>query len=75
MSKAAEDRIFGSYIFINYANKGKLEKINQVLTEYRKTAKDIAIYLWDIFFVLKSFLIGDLSIILCLITKSPVEYL
>ena len=50
MSKAAADRIFGSYIFINYANKGKLEKINQVLTEYRKTAKDIAIYLWDIFF-------------------------
>jgi len=45
-----EDRIFGSYLFINYANKGKLEKINQVLTEYRKTAKDIAIYLWDIFF-------------------------
>jgi transposase, IS605 OrfB family, central region len=45
-----EDRIFGSYLFKNYANKGKLEKINQVLTEYRKTAKDIAIYLWDIFF-------------------------
>ena len=42
-----EDRIFGSYLFKNYANKGKLEKINQVLTEYRKTAKDIAIYLWD----------------------------
>jgi hypothetical protein len=53
----------------------KVEKINQVLTEHRKTAKDIAIYLWDIFFVLESFLIGDLSIILCLITKSPVEYL
>ena len=50
MSKAAEDRIFGSYLFKNYANKGKLEKINQVITEYRKTAKDIAIYLWDIFF-------------------------
>jgi len=50
MSKAVEDRIFGSYLFKNYANKGKLEKINQVLTEYRKTAKDIAIYLWDIFF-------------------------
>ena len=72
MSKAEEDRIFGSYIFINYANKGKLEKINQVLTEYRKTAKDIAIYLWDIFF---RFGKRDLSIILCLITKSPVEYL
>ena len=50
MSKAAKDRIFGSYLFVNYTNKGKLEKINQVLTEYRKTAKDIAIYLWDIFF-------------------------
>ena len=44
-----EERIFGSYLFVNYSNKGKLEKINQVLTEYRKTAKDIAIYLWDIF--------------------------
>jgi putative transposase len=46
----AEDRIFGSYLFVNYANKGKLEKINQVLTEYRKTAKDISKFLWNIFF-------------------------
>ena len=45
-----EDRIFGSYLFKNYANKGKLEKINQVLTEYRKTAKDIAGFLWREFF-------------------------
>jgi putative transposase len=39
--KTSEDRIFGSYLFINYANKGKLEKINQVFTEYRKTAIEI----------------------------------
>jgi len=45
-----EEKIFGAYYFSNYANKGKIEKINQVLTEHRKTAKDIAIYLWDIFF-------------------------
>jgi hypothetical protein len=34
--KTSEDRIFGSYLFVNYANKGKLEKINQVFTEYKK---------------------------------------
>jgi len=45
-----EDRIFGSYLFVNYANKGKIKKVKNTLTEYRKTAKDIAIYLWDIFF-------------------------
>jgi putative transposase len=48
--KISEDRIFGSYLFVNYTNKGKLEKINQVFTEYRKTAKDISKFLWDIFF-------------------------
>jgi hypothetical protein len=48
--KASEDRIFGSYLFKNYANKGKIEKIKSVLKEYRKTAKDISKFLWDIFF-------------------------
>jgi putative transposase len=48
--KVSEDRIFGSYIFKNYANKGKIEKIKSVLSEYRKTAKDISKFLWDIFF-------------------------
>jgi putative transposase len=46
----AEDRIFDSYLFVNYANKGKLEKINQVFIEYRKTVKDISNYLRNIFF-------------------------
>jgi putative transposase len=46
----AEDRIFGSYLFINYANKSKIEKVKNTLTEYRKTAKDISKFLWNIFF-------------------------
>jgi transposase, IS605 OrfB family, central region len=48
--KTSEDRIFGSYLFKNYANKGKIEKIKNTLQEYRKTAKDISKFLWDIFF-------------------------
>lgn len=39
MSEVSEDRIFGSYLFVNYANKGKLEKVRRVLKEYRKTAE------------------------------------
>jgi hypothetical protein len=50
MSKTSEDRIFDSYLFKNYANKGKIEKIKSVLKEYRKTAKDLSKFLWDIFF-------------------------
>jgi putative transposase len=46
----AEDRIFGSYLFKNYANKGKIEKVKNTLKEYRRTAKDISKFLWDIFF-------------------------
>ena len=45
-----EDRIFGSYLFVNYANKGKVKKVKNTLKEYRKTAKDISNYLWDVFF-------------------------
>jgi hypothetical protein len=45
-----EDRIFGSYLFVNYANKGKIKKVKNTLKEYRKTAKDIAKFLWDVFF-------------------------
>jgi putative transposase len=48
--KTSEYRIFGSYLFVNYANKGKIEKVKNTLKEYRKTAKDISNYLWDIFF-------------------------
>ncbi|QWK13352.1 MAG: transposase [Aquificota bacterium] len=50
MSEVSEDRIFGSYLFVNYANKGKLEKVRRVLKEYRKTAEDISEYLWNQFF-------------------------
>ena len=50
MSKIKEDSIFGSYLFVNYANKGKLEKVKRVLKEYRKTAKAIANFLWREFF-------------------------
>jgi putative transposase len=48
--KASENRIFGSYLFKNYANKGKIEKIKSVLREYRKTAKYISKFLWNVFF-------------------------
>jgi putative transposase len=48
--KNKEDRIFGSYLFINYANKGKIKKVKNTLKEYRKTAKDISNFLWDTFF-------------------------
>ncbi|WP_299237588.1 transposase [Sulfurihydrogenibium sp.] len=48
--KTSEDRIFGSYLFVNYANKSKIEKVKNTLKEYRKTAKDISNYLWYIFF-------------------------
>jgi hypothetical protein len=48
--KTSEDRVFGSYLFVNYANKGKIEKVKNTLKEYRKTAKDISNYLWYIFF-------------------------
>jgi hypothetical protein len=34
--KASEDRIFDSYLFKNYANEGKIEKIKSVLKKYRK---------------------------------------
>ena len=42
-----EDRIYGSCLFVNYANKSKIEKIKQVFKEYRKTAQDISKFLWD----------------------------
>ena len=45
-----EERIFGAYYFSNYANKGKIKKVKNTLKEYRKTAKDISKFLWDIFF-------------------------
>jgi hypothetical protein len=54
--KKSEDRTFDFYLFVNYANKGKIEKVKNTLKEYRKTAKDISKFLWDVFF-----LIGKLS--------------
>jgi len=38
--------IYGTYEFKHFANKGKVEKLKAVLKEYRKTAQDIAKFLW-----------------------------
>jgi hypothetical protein len=35
--KKSKDRIFGSYLFKNYANKGKINKVKNTLKEYRRT--------------------------------------
>ncbi|MEM3368641.1 MAG: RNA-guided endonuclease TnpB family protein [Thermoproteota archaeon] len=43
-------RIIGTYLYPSYANRGKVEKINSVLIEYRKTAKQIAKLQWKHFF-------------------------
>jgi hypothetical protein len=40
---------FGAYEFRYYANKGKVQKILEVLREYRKTAQKIASFLWKEF--------------------------
>ena len=45
-----EERIFGAYYFSNYANKGKIKKVKNTLKEYRKTAKDIALFIFGISF-------------------------
>ena len=42
--------MFGAYYFSNCANKGKIKKVENTLKGYRKTAKDIAKFLWDVFF-------------------------
>ena len=42
--------IYGTFEFKHFANKGKIEKIKTVLKEYRKTAQNIANYLWMEFF-------------------------
>jgi len=42
--------IYGTYKFKHFANRGKIEKIKEVLKEYRKTAQNIANYLWMEFF-------------------------
>ncbi len=43
-------RIIGTYTYQSYANRGKVQKIKQILTEYRKTAKNIAKLQWNYFF-------------------------
>jgi putative transposase len=40
---------FGAYEFRCYANKGKVQKILEVLREYRKTAQKIASFPWKEF--------------------------
>jgi putative transposase len=42
--------IFGTYEFKHHANKRKVKKVLSVLSEYRKTAKAIADFLWREFF-------------------------
>ena len=42
--------VYRTYEFKHFANKGKIEKIKAVLKEYRKTAQNIANYLWMEFF-------------------------
>ncbi|WP_028950833.1 RNA-guided endonuclease InsQ/TnpB family protein [Sulfurihydrogenibium subterraneum] len=42
--------IIGTYFYPCYANKGKADKVIQIITEYRKTAQRIAKYLWSEFF-------------------------
>ncbi len=44
------NRIIGTYTYTSYANKEKIQKIKQILTEYRKTAKNIAKLQWNYFF-------------------------
>jgi len=44
------ERIIGAYKHKHFGNKGKVDKILQVLKEYRKTAKDIAKIQWQLFF-------------------------
>jgi len=43
-------KIIGAYLYPSYPNKGKIEKIKEVLKEYRKTAKQIAKAQWIHFF-------------------------
>jgi len=42
--------IYSAYEFKHFANKGKIEKIKEVLKECREIAQDIANYLWMGFF-------------------------
>ncbi|AZU97764.1 IS607 family transposase ISCARN1 [Thermus phage YS40_Isch] len=48
-------RIIGTYQYPSYANKGKIQKVEQVINEYRKTAKNIAKLQWTYFFKNGSF--------------------
>jgi len=49
------ERIIGAYKYKHFGNKGKKDKILQVLKEYRKTAKYIAKIQWNLFFKQGSF--------------------
>jgi len=48
--KEKENRIIGAYVYPSFANKNKIYKIRAVLTEYRKTAAEIAKLQWKNFF-------------------------
>ncbi|MGC8678016.1 MAG: RNA-guided endonuclease TnpB family protein [Hydrogenobaculum sp.] len=45
-----EEKVIRAYIYPCFPNKGKAEKIKQVLKEYRKTAQEIAKFQWNEFF-------------------------
>jgi putative transposase len=43
-------RIYGAYTLQHYANKRKVKKILEIIREYRRTAQNIAKFLWREFF-------------------------
>ncbi|MGC8767366.1 MAG: hypothetical protein ACP5QP_06705 [Brevinematia bacterium] len=45
-----EKKIIRAYMYPCFPNKGKAEKVKQVLKEYRKTAQEIAELQWNEFF-------------------------
>ncbi|MGC9188149.1 MAG: RNA-guided endonuclease TnpB family protein, partial [Sulfurihydrogenibium sp.] len=45
-----EDKIIRAYVYPCFPNNGKVEKIKQVLKEYRKTAQTISKIQWSEFF-------------------------
>lgn len=45
-----EEQIIRTYLYPCFPNKGKSQKVERLLTEYRKTAQDIAKLQWREFF-------------------------
>jgi len=53
--KNEQASIIGVYPYPHYANKGKVEKVLEVLKEYRKTAQKIANLQWNYFYKNQTF--------------------